>query len=103
MLDRVHKDAELGAFASRMHQTDGRRFWIDNINRATVRNVNTQRDTAFIRHNAVAAGETSIFAADTAAATAAATACNCDFVSVNLFGGEQRPVADADCIADFVM
>ena len=55
--DRVGDDTKLGAFATGMHKTDGRRFWIDNVNRATVCDVNAQRDTALIGDNAVAARE----------------------------------------------
>ena len=38
----VRNDAELGAFASGMNQTDSRRFWIDNVNRAAVGDVNAR-------------------------------------------------------------
>ena len=87
----------LGAFASGMRKTDRRRFWIDNVNCAAVGDVNPQRDATLIGDDAVAAGE---FAAHRAAAT---TIDNCDFVAVNLFGGKERPIADADCVADFAM
>src|SRR5207245_896819 len=95
--DCVRDDTELGAFAAGMYETDRRRFWIDNVNSATVGNVNAQGNAALIGDNAVAAGE---FAAHRAAATGID---NRDFVPVNLFGGEKRPIADADCIANFAM
>src|SRR5262249_13218605 len=95
--DRVRHDAELRAFATGMHQTDGRCFRIDDVNSAAVRDVNAQHDPALIGDDAVAAGE---FAARRAAATAIN---HCDFVSVNLFCGEQWPVADANCVANFAM
>ncbi len=95
--NRIRDNAELGAFAAGMNQTDSRRFWIDNVNSTTVGNVNAKRDAALICDQAVAAGE---FAAHRAAAT---TIDDGDLVSVNLLSGEQRPVADADCIANFAM
>src|SRR6059036_1061387 len=80
-----------------MHQTDGRGLWIDNVNSATVGDVNTQHDPALIGDDAVAARE---IAAHRAAATAI---YNCDFVSVDLLRGEQWPIADANCVANFAM
>ena len=55
--DRVCDDAELGAFAPGMHKADRRRFRIYDVNRATVGDVNAERDTALIRDNAVARGK----------------------------------------------
>src|SRR5438034_3693080 len=95
--DRVRNDAELGAFAPGMHQTDSGRFRIDNVNSAAVGDVNAERDAALIRDDSVAARE---FAAHRTAATALEDR---DFVSVNLFRGEQWPVAYADCVANFAM
>src|SRR2546425_9093651 len=80
-----------------MHQTDSGRFWIDNVNGATVSNVNAKGNAALVGDNTVAAGE---FAAHRAAATALN---NSNFVSVNLFGGEQRPIRHADCVANFTV
>jgi len=80
--DRVCDDAELGAFASGMHKANRRRFWIYDVNCATVSDVNAERDAALIGDNAVATGK---FAAHRAAATAID---HRDFVSVDLFGGE---------------
>jgi len=93
----VGDDAELRAFPTGMDEADGRRCRIDDVNRATVGNVNAESDTAFVRDNAVARGE---FAARRAAATAVDRG---DFVSVNLFRGKQRPLADTDCVANFSM
>ena len=97
LLDRVGDDAELGAFAAGMDQTDGRRFWIDNVNRAAVGNVNAQHDAALIGNKSVAAGEF------TAHRAVAITIDNRNLVSVNLLGGEQRPITHADCVANFAM
>lgn len=95
--DRVRDDAELGAFASGMHKADRRRFRIDDVTRATVGDVNAERDAVLIRDNAVARGE---FAAHRAAATAID---NGDVVSVDLFCSKERPIADPDRVANFTM
>jgi len=59
-----------------------RRFWIEQYKPRNSPQRKPQRDTAFVRPHAVAAGgNIYLFAANTAAATAAPTACNCDFVS----------------------
>src|SRR4051812_15841364 len=65
--DRVCRDTEFGSFASGMHETNCRRIWIDDVDCATVGDVNAECDTALIRNNAIAARE---FAAHTAAARA---------------------------------
>jgi len=95
--DRVGDDAELGPSATGMNQTDGRSFWIDNVNRAAIGDVNAQHDSTLIGDDAIAAAE---FAAHRAAAT---IIDNSDLVSVNLLSGKQRPIADADCVANFAM
>src|SRR5438132_10142246 len=81
-----------------MDQTDLWRFRINNVNRAAVGDVNAEHDTTLITDDAIAAWKMFVLAA--------ATACkidNCDFISMNLLGREQRPVADADCIANSAM
>ena len=55
--DRVCDDAKLGAFASGMHKANRRRFWIYDVNCATVCDVNAERDAALIGDNAIARGE----------------------------------------------
>jgi len=107
--DRVCNDAKLGAFAPGMYQADRRRFWIYDVDCAAVGDVNAERDAALIGDNAIARGE---FAAHRAAATAVDY---CDVVTMDLFGGEQRPtptssrardfigVAKAGCVANFSM
>jgi len=95
--DRVSNDAKLGAVAPRMHKADGRRFRIDDVNGATVSDVNAERNTALIGDNAVAPRE---FAARRAAAT---TIDRGDLVSVDLFRGKQRPIAESGRIANFSM
>jgi hypothetical protein len=95
--DRVRYNAELGAFAAGMNQAYSGRFWIENVNRAAVSDVNTEHDTALIRDDAIAAAE---FTAHRIVATAID---NCDLVSVNLLRREQPPIANADGVANFVM
>ena len=95
--DRVCNDAKLGAFAAGMHKANRGRFWIDDVNCATIGDVNAERDAALIGDNAIARGE---FAAHRAAATAVDYS---DVASVDLFGGEQRPTAKAGCVANFLM
>jgi hypothetical protein len=95
--DRVCDDAKLGAFAAGMHKANRRRFWIDDVNCATIGDVNAERDATLIGDNAIARGE---FAAHRAAATAVDYT---DVVSVDLFCGEQRPIPKAGCVANFLM
>ena len=78
--DTIGNHAQLSAFATRMHKTNRRRLWIDNVNCTTVGHVNAQCDAALIRDDAVAAGE---FSAPRSAAT---TVDNRDPVPVNLLG-----------------
>lgn len=95
--DRVCDDAKLGAFASGMRKAGCRRFWIYDVDCATVGDINPERDVALIGDNAVGRGE---FAAHRAAATAVDHG---DFVSVDLFRREQRHIAKAGCVANFPM
>ena len=53
--DRVCDDAKLGAFAAGMHKADRRCIWIDDVNRATVCDINAERDAALIGDDAIAA------------------------------------------------
>ena len=100
--DRVCDDAKLGAFASGMHKANRRRFWIYDVNCATVSDVNAERDAALIGDNAIAAGKfATINSAEDSGRYSAIN--NGDFVSVDLFGGEQRPIPKAGCVANFAM
>src|SRR5262249_14776288 len=95
--DCVGGDANFGAFASGMDQTNRRRFRIDDIDGAAVGDVNPEHNAALIGDDPVATGQL-------AARRAAATATDhCDFVVVNLFGGKYRPIADADCASNLTM
>ena len=93
--NRARDNAELGAFTPGMHQTDSRRFWIDNVNGATIGDVNAERDTESIRNDAVTTGEFFV--------TFHWCIPNRDFVPVNLFGGKQRPIAESSGIANALM
>lgn len=100
--DRICDDAERGAFSPGMDKANGRRFRIYNVHRATVRDVNTERDARLIGDDAVATGE---FAAINSAGDSGhySAVDNCDLVSVDLLGCEQRPTVKTGCVANFVM
>ncbi len=66
-----------------MDKTDGRRFWIDNINRATIGDMNAEQNFPLVRRDSIATGELS--------ARFNWSIDNRNFVSVNLFRGKQRP------------
>jgi len=78
--DCIRNDAELCPLAAGMHQTDSRRFWIDNVNSATVGDVNAKRDSRLICDEAVAACQMFV----------RFDRCidDCDFVPVNLLRGD---------------
>ena len=100
--DRVCDDAKLGAFASGMDKANRRRFCIYDVNCATVSDVNAERDAALIGDDGIAAGKfATINSAEDSGRYSAID--NGDFVSVDLFGGEQRPIAKAGCVANFAM
>jgi hypothetical protein len=85
-----------------MHKANRRRFWIYDVNCATVSDVNAERDAALIGDNAIARGK---FAAINSAEDSGRYSAidNGDFVFVNLFCGEHRPIAKAGCVANFAM
>ena len=82
--DRIRDDAQLCPFAAGVDETDGRRFWIDNINRATIGDMNAEQNFPLVRDDSVATGELS--------AQFNWSIDNRNFVSVNLFCGKQRPI-----------
>src|SRR2546428_10499 len=78
-----------------MHETDCGRFWVDNINRATISDVNAEGEPGLICNNPVAACKLFV-------------GCNwsiddSNLVAMNLFIRQQRPICDADVAPDFVM
>src|SRR6478735_3037944 len=85
-----------------MHQANCRRSWIYDVNCATVSDVNAERDAALIGDNAIAPGE---FATINSAEDSGrhSTFDNGDFISVDLFGREQRPIVKARFLANFPM
>jgi hypothetical protein len=93
----VRDDAELGTFASGVHKANRGGFGVDEINCATVGDVNAEGDAPLIRDNAVARGK---FEAHKAAAAAID---NGNVVFVDLLSGEQRPIADTDYVANLTM
>jgi hypothetical protein len=85
-----------------MDKANRRRFWIHDVNCATVSDVNAERDAALIGDDAIARGEfATINSAEDSGPYSAID--NGDFVSVDLFGGEQRPIPKAGCVANFAM
>jgi hypothetical protein len=90
-------NAELGAFAPGMDKANCRRFRIYDVNRATVRDVNAECDAALISNDAIAGWE---FAGHRAAATAIDYS---DVVTMDLLGGEERPIIKASGLANFLM
>ena len=48
LLNRFGNDRQLSALFSRVHQTDGERFRIDNVNRAAIGHVNAERDPTLV-------------------------------------------------------
>src|SRR5260370_24741024 len=55
--DGIRNDAKLRAFSSGVHEANRRFFWIDNVNRATIGDVNAKRDFSLICDEAVATRE----------------------------------------------
>jgi hypothetical protein len=107
--DCVCNNAELSAFPSRMHKANRRRFWIHDVNCATVGDVDPEGDAAPIRDKPIARGEFAARDGRRSAASAVGAERRpylidySDVVSVNLFGGEQRPIAKAGCLSNFAM
>ena len=81
--NRIRDDAQLGPFAAGMNETDGRRFSIDNINRATIGDMNAEQNFPPVGDDSIATGELS--------ARFKRSIDNRNFVSVNLFRGQQGP------------
>src|SRR5438309_9119269 len=55
--DGIRDHAKLGAFFSGVHESNRRFFWIDNVNRAAIGDVNAKRHFSLIRDDTVAASE----------------------------------------------
>src|ERR1700741_5343200 len=78
-----------------MNQTDSRCFWIDQVNRAAVGDINAQHHPTLIGNKSVAGGE---FTGSRAMTTAID---NCDLVPMNLLGRKYGPIDDAYSIPNF--
>jgi hypothetical protein len=78
-----------------MDETDGRGFWIDNINRATIGDMDAEQNFPLIRDDSVATGE--LFARFNWSID------NRNFVSVNLFRGKQRPTFNTNYASNVSM
>ena len=92
LIDGRSGDIELSTLASGMDQANRRSAWIDHVNGAAIGNVDPERDLALVGDESVAPVKMNVgfhWPID-----------NCNFVAVNLFGGEQRPFGHADCLAN---
>lgn len=78
-----------------MDESDGRGFWIDNINRATIGDMNAEQNFPLVRDDSVAPGELS--------ARFNWSIDNRNFVSVNLFRGKQRPTFNTNFASNVSM
>src|SRR2546421_44648 len=56
-LNRLRRDCLLGPFFTGVNQTDRGRFGIDNVNRAAIGDVNSERDPSLIRDHPITVGE----------------------------------------------
>lgn len=81
--DRICDDTKLGPFAPGMDEADGQRFWIDNINRATIGYMNAEQSVFLVCDDSVATGK--LFARFNWPID------NRNFVSVNLLRGQEWP------------
>src|SRR6476659_9477606 len=78
-----------------MNQTDRGPHGIDKINRATVGNVNSQANSALIRSNAVAVGETFV--------RSKRGVNDRDLFSVDLLRGDKRFFSEAMLVTNLTM
>jgi len=88
LFDRVWDNAKLGAFAAGMHKTNCRCRWINDVNCATVCDVNAERDTGLIGDNAIARREFADWQERRSAARRPYLVDYCDLIPMDLFGGE---------------
>ncbi len=95
LIDGRSGNIELSALASGVDQANRRRVWIDEVNSAAIRDVDPERDPALVGDESVAPVKMGVgfnWSVD-----------NCNFASVNLFCGKQRPFGHADCLANVGM
>src|SRR6266404_2369025 len=95
LLNSLRGNRQRGSLFPRMNQPDRRRFWIDNVNRAAIGDVNAERDLLLISDQTVAAGEFVVLIdwfVD-----------HRDFVSMNLLSSQQRPIFHSNLVAILAM
>ena len=95
--DGIRGDTQFRAFLAGMDEANHFPDGVSEINSAAISDINAERDAALIGDNAITAGE---FATHRVAAAAIDYG---DFVSVDLFGGEERPIVKASRVANFLM
>lgn len=93
--DGVRNDTELGAFFSRMHQTDRIAHGVHEINSAAIRDVNSEANAALICDQAIAAVKTFVLAGR--------PIDNTNALSVHLLRGNERRAAESMSPPDFPM
>jgi hypothetical protein len=90
-----------------MHKTNRRRFWIYDVNRAAIGDVDAECDAALVSDDAIARGEFAVWERSAAFEVRAERGPylldNCNFSTVHLFGREQWPTPKAGCVANFAM
>src|ERR1700730_8377667 len=76
-----------------MDEADGRCGWIDNVNGTTVGYMNAERDPSLIGDEPVRAGEMFV--------RLYGKIDNCNLITMDLLGRQQRPIADTDGAPNF--
>ena len=78
-----------------MRQTDCRCFWIDNVNRTAVGNMDTERNASLVCNDGVAPDKFFV--------RFKRTVENRDPVCVNLFNGNERPICESNLVPNLLM
>jgi hypothetical protein len=76
-------------------ESDRRRFWIDNVNRAAIGDVNPENNLLLVGDQPIASGEHVI--------GVNRMIDNRDFIAVDLLCSEQRPISDSDLATKLAM
>ena len=93
--DCIRDNAELGSLLPRMDKSDGALLRIDKVERATIRDVNTETDAGLIGHEAIAILETFVLRDR--------RIDRCDLTAMNLLSGDERHRCDTMFAPDLAM
>ena len=85
--DGFGRNRRRGSFLARVHQPDAAPDWIEKIHRATIGDVNSKRDAALIRNQAITLGET-LFGLH-------GRVDHCDAIAMHLLCGQERRMFEA--------